>query len=345
MKQLPAGLDRIAILAHEHFPAAAKTAVGLLRYGSYDVRGILDREKDGDRVRDHIDLPDAPIVAGFDELDTGIDSLVIGIAPAGGGFDRSWRDDVRAALRAGCDVVSGLHYSLADDEEFAALAETHGGRLFDVREPPEDLTLGRGAAAEVDARVLLTVGTDASVGKMTTSLALVEAAEDRGLDAGFVPTGQTGIMIERWGIAIDRVPADFVSGVVESMIRERAPDHDVLVVEGQGSLVHPAYSADACGILHGAVPDDLVLVHEAGREALMGFEAFPIPDPSVYVDLHETVAAPLGETTVSAGSLNTAGLEENEAASAIGAYGRAIDAPAADVVREDADPILDAILE
>ncbi len=345
MEQLPGDLDRIAILAHEHFPSEAKTAVGLLRYGAYDVQGILDREKAGDRVQDHIDLPDAPIVAGFDELDTGVDALVIGIAPAGGGFDPTWRDDVRAALRAGCDVISGLHYPLADDAEFAGLADAHGGRLYDVREPPDDLALARGGAADVDAQVVLTVGTDASVGKMTTSLALVAAAEARGVDAGFVPTGQTGIMIEGWGIAIDRVPADFVSGAVEGMVRERAPDHDILVVEGQGSLVHPAYSADAIGILHGAVPDDLVLVHEAGREALMGFEAFPIPAPSVYVDLHEAVAAPVGETTVSAGSLNTGGLDGEAAASAIEAYSGAIDAPAADVVRGSAEPILDAILE
>ncbi len=345
MEHLPTADRRIAILAHEHFPSEAKTAVGLLRYGDYEVKGILDREKDGERVRDHVDLPDAPIVGSFEALPQPVDALVIGIAPAGGGFEPSWRADVRGALETGCDVIAGLHYPLAEDEEFARLADAHGGQLYDVREPPADLELGRGAAAEADARIVLTAGTDASVGKMTTSLALVEAARERGVDAGFIPTGQTGIMIEGWGIAIDRVRADFVSGAVERMILERAPDHDLLVVEGQGSLAHPAYSADAIGILHGAMADDLVLVHEAGREVMMGFEDVSIREPAVYVDLHETVAAPVSGTTVTAGSVNTARLEnDREAAEVIRAFGRAIEAPAADVVRGDPAPILDAIL-
>ncbi|MFB6096100.1 MAG: DUF1611 domain-containing protein [Haloferacaceae archaeon] len=346
MPPLFAAGDRIAILAHDHFPDEAKTAVGVLRYGDVQVSAILDRDKAGDSVAEHApDLPDAPIVGSFDEVPTDVDALVIGIAPFGGGFDERWRSDVRAALEAGCDVVSGLHDVLAEDEEFAALAARHGGTIHDVREPPADVPLGSGAAAAVDTPVVLTVGTDGGVGKMTTTVELVRAARRREIDAGFVPTGQTGIMIAGRGIAIDRVAADFVSGAVEQMILEAAPDHDVLFVEGQGSITHPAYSADTCGILHGAMPDKVVLVHDADRDALEGFESFAIPDPGTYVDLYESVAAPVHETEVAAGALDTSAAESDAAArDLLESYAGAIDAPATDVVRFSADEILDDVL-
>lgn len=340
------GDDRIALLAHERFPDEAKTAVGVLRYSDANVVAVLDRDRAGDRVADHAsDLSDAPIVASFEDVATDVDVLVIGIAPVGGGFDESWRSDVRAALKEGCDVVSGLHYVLADDEEFAELAARHDATIHDVREPPPDIPLSTGAAATVDTPVVLTVGTDGGVGKMTTTIELVHAARERGIDAGFVPTGQTGIMIAGWGIAIDRVIADFVSGAVETMILEKAEAHDVLFVEGQGSIVHPAYSADACGLLHGAMADALVLVHDADRDVLRGFESFPIPAPETYVDLYESVAAPVYESTIAAGALDTSSAESDTAArELLDDYSAAIDAPATDVVRFHADEILDRLL-
>lgn len=338
--------DRIVVLAHNRFPDEAKTAVGVLRYSDATVSAVLDRDNAGDRVVDHApDLPDAPIERSFADVAADVDALVIGIAPIGGGFDESWRPDVRDALSAGCDVISGLHYPLADDEEFAALAARHDATIHDVREPPADISLARGAAATVETPVVLTVGTDGGVGKMTTTIELVEAARDRGLDAGFIPTGQTGIMIAGWGIAIDRVMADFVSGAVEQMILENADDHDILFVEGQGSIVHPAYSADSCGILHGAMPDKMVLVHDAARDVLHGFESFPIPDPETYVDLYESLAAPVHETDIAAGALDTTSADSDAAArDMIADFSNALDAPATDVIRFDADDILDALL-
>ncbi len=338
--------DRVVVLAHGAFPDGAKTAVGLLRYADYDVVAVLDRDRAGDRVVDHApDLPDAPIVAGFEAVSTDADALVIGIAPVGGGFDEAWRPDVEAALRAGCDVVSGLHVALAADDAFARLADRHGAAIHDVRLPPEDLAVARGRAADVDATVVAVVGTDASVGKMTTSMELLEAARKRGVDVGFVPTGQTGIMIAGWGIAIDRVIADFAAGATERMIREIGKDHDILFVEGQGSLGHPAYSADAIGILHGSMADRLVLVHDAAREAVHGWDGFPIPDPGTYATLYESVAAPVRETRVAAGALDTSSLASDAAArEAVEAYGSAIDAPATDVVRFSAAEILEAVV-
>jgi uncharacterized NAD-dependent epimerase/dehydratase family protein len=334
---------RIAILAHEQFPDHAKTATGVLRYSDDDVVAVLDRSRAGDRVSDHLsDVQDAPIVAEMADVPA-CDALLIGIAPIGGGFDESWRPDVRAAIERGCDVIAGLHYVLGEDEEFAELAAEYDVRLRDVREPPADLTVADGTAGEVDARVVLTVGTDCSSGKMTSSFELREAARDRGLEAAVVPTGQTGIMISGWGIAIDRVIADFAAGATERLV-EQAGDNDVLFVEGQGALAHPAYSGVTASILHGAQPDSLVLCHVAGRETVGGYDEFTLPDPDEYVHLYESVAEPVSPATVDAGMLNTRGLSESAASEAIDGYEAAIDAPATDPIREDAADVLDAVL-
>jgi len=334
---------RLAILAHEQFPERSKTAVGVLRYADDEVVAVLDRDRAGERVRDHLpEVQDAPIVAGMDDAPE-CDALVIGIAPIGGGFEESWRPDLRAAIRRGCDVVAGLHYPLGADEEFAGLAAEHGVELRDVRQPPADLSVARGTAGEVDARVVLTVGTDCSSGKMTSSFELRNAARERGLDAAVVPTGQTGILITGWGIAIDRVIADFAAGAVERLV-ERAGDHDVLFVEGQGALAHPAYSGVTLSILHGAQPDALVLCHTAGGETVGGYDSFPLPSPAEYVRLYEQLAAPIAPATVDAGMLDTHEMGPAEARDAVEAYERAIDAPATDPVRYDAGGVLDALL-
>ena len=334
----------VALLAHEKFPEEAKTAVSILRYADDEVVAVLDRDRAGTRVADHLGgVQDAPIVAGMDDVED-CDELLIGIAPIGGGFEESWRADVRAALERGCDVTAGLHYFLEDDEEFAALAAEHDCELHDVRKPSPDLTVSEGVAGDVDAEIILTVGTDCSVGKMTATLELCEAARERGVDAAFIPTGQTGIMIEGWGNPIDRVISDFTAGAVEEMILEKS-DHDYLFVEGQGSIVHPAYSAVTCGILHGSMPDKLVLCHEAGREAIHGYEEFPLPALPDYVDLYENLAGPVHDADVVAGALNTRSLETDEGArSAVDAYSRTLSVPASDPIRFGNDELLEALL-
>ncbi|MEZ3114980.1 DUF1611 domain-containing protein [Halobaculum sp. MBLA0147] len=339
------------MLAHEKFPERSKTANGLLRYTDREVVAVLDRDHAGERVAAHLrDTQDAPIVADFAAAraaaDGPIDELVIGIAPIGGGFDESWRPDVRAAIEAGCDVAAGLHYFLNDDEEFAALAAEHGTELRDVRRPHDDLTVASGTADEVRADVVATVGTDCSVGKMTTTMELAAAADRAGLDARVIPTGQTGILIEGWGNPVDRVVSDFTAGSVEEMIRDVGDDHDLLLVEGQGSIVHPAYSAVTCGLLHGAMPDGLVLCHAAGRERIHGYEDTPLPPIPEYVDLYESLAAPVHETTVVGGALNTRAVDDDERArEAVEAFGADLGAPATDPLRFGADDLLDAVLE
>ncbi|WP_440770045.1 DUF1611 domain-containing protein [Natronorubrum sp. DTA28] len=338
---------RIAILAHEEFPGRAKTALGVLRYSDDEVVAVLDRDNAGKRVSDFVpDVQDAPIREGMADLAADdVDALLIGIAPIGGGFEESWREDVRTALEYGCDVVSGLHYFLEEDEEFAALAAENDCELWDVRKPPEDLTVSQGIADQVDAEVILTVGTDCSVGKMTVSMELARDAREAGYDAEVIPTGQTGIMIEGWGNPIDRVVSDFTAGAVEEMILEKGDEHDYLFVEGQGSIVHPAYSAVTCGILHGAMADKLVLCHDAGREVIHGYESFALPELSAYVDLYEDLATSVADSEVVAGALNTSNIDDDAAArEAVDEYASDLGMPASDVIRFGSDALLEELI-
>ncbi|MFQ3318900.1 MAG: putative NAD-dependent epimerase/dehydratase family protein [Natronomonas sp.] len=336
---------RIAVLAHEQFPDRAKTAVGILRYGDQDVVAVLDRDSTGTTVGDHlpdIEQSDVPVVESVDDAPE-FDALVVGIAPIGGGFEESWRPDVRSAIERGADVIAGLHYFLSEDDGLVALAEEHGAELRDIRKPTDDLTVAEGVARDLDAEIILTVGTDCSTGKMTTTLELVEAAREAGLDAGFIPTGQTGIMIADWGIPIDRTISDFTNGAVERMLKEKADDHDYLFVEGQGSIIHPAYSAVTCGILHGAMPDYLVLCHEAGRDAIHGYESFSIPNPGEVVDLYRDLADGVTSTELLGGALNTYELDEEASERAITEYERDIGAPAVDPVRHGAGKLINQL--
>lgn len=335
---------RLAILAHDRFPHAAKTAIGVMRYGEQEVTAVIDRALAGTNVRAHTDMvPDAPIVQGFEDV-SDVDALLIGVSPIGGGFDESWRPDVCEALERGCDVIAGLHVFLSDDPEFTEIADRTGATIRDVRRPPADLGVSEGRADEVSARVILTVGTDCSVGKMTATFELVEALRERGYDAATVPTGQTGIMIEGWGYPVDRIISDFVAGAVEDLVLERGDEHDVLIVEGQGSITHPAYSAVTCGILHGAMPDALVLCHEADREAIGSYERFSIPPLDACADLYERLSKPVSDASVVAGVLNTAPLEDTGVAEArVADASRTLGVPVTDPIRFGSEPVLDAL--
>ncbi|MDX1745788.1 MAG: DUF1611 domain-containing protein [Halobacteriales archaeon] len=336
---------RVVLLAHEKFPDRAKTAVGILRYADHEVVAVLDRDTAGSSTAEHLpDVPDVPIVDSMAAVTAPVDALIIGISPQGGALDPSWRADITGAIERGCDVISGLHTFLDDDDEIAALAAANDVDLWDVRKPDPDIALAQGIADSVEATVVLTVGTDCSVGKMTTTVELVEAARERGIDAAFIPTGQTGIMIENWGHPIDRVIADFAAGAVEDMVLERGTDHDLLFVEGQGTIIHPAYSGVTASILHGAMPDAMVLCHHVGREAIRGYEDRTLPPVDTYVDLYEGLATPVFESAVVAGSLNTSPLGDDDAArDALAAFSEDIGVPTADPVRFEADPILDAL--
>jgi uncharacterized NAD-dependent epimerase/dehydratase family protein len=239
-------MRRYLILAPGQFADNAKTAHGVIRYGSDRTVAVVDPMHAGKRVRDVLPhLPsEAPIVASVsDGLAFAPTALLIGTAPKGGALPQSWRDEVLTALRAGLEVVSGLHDMLGNDPEFAAAARASGAAIWDVREPPE-VPLFSGAAYDIAPPVLLAVGSDCAVGKMTVMLELARAAGDRGKRAEFVPTGQTGIMIAGWGISVDRVISDFAAGAAEQLVLQAAArEPDAIFVEGQGGINHPAYVA------------------------------------------------------------------------------------------------------
>jgi len=334
----------VALLAHEQFPDRAKTAVGVLRYADYDVVAVLDRDTAGSRVADHVpDVQDAPVVASMADVEADVDALVVGIAPIGGGFEESWRSDVRTALERGADVYAGLHYFLAEDDEFAALADEHGCVLWDVRNPPEDIGVADGTAGGVDATVVTTVGTDCSVGKMTATRELYEDAREQGMDAAFVATGQTGILIEGEGVPVDRVVSDFAAGAVEGMVVDAAEDHDYVFVEGQGSIIHPAYSGVTASIVHGSMPDHLVLCHEVGRETVHGYDQ-AIPPVESFPGRYEQFAGPVSDSDVVGGMLNTRSVDGDAAArDAVAEFADTIGAPADDPVRFGTEAVLEAI--
>jgi uncharacterized NAD-dependent epimerase/dehydratase family protein len=335
---------RIVILAHGQLPYHAKTAIGLLRYSSDEIVAVLDEETAGKSVSDFLDdVSDAPIVESLDQVPGNVDALFIGVSPIGGGFNEEWRHDIRSALKRGCSVYSGLHYFLSEDEEFSSLAEQYGGPIHDVRQQPPDLSVNKGRVKNLDAEIVLTVGTDCATGKMTTTLELVAKARERGIDAAFVPTGQTGVMISGGGIVIDRSISDFAAGAVEQLCLERS-NHDLLFVEGQGSIVHPAYSGVTMSLLHGSMPDKLILCHNPSRDTIAGYDNFPLPPVSQIARLYQDSASPICDTELVAGTVNTQSLSTEDADDAVETFETEINAPATDPLRFGVGPIMDELI-
>jgi uncharacterized NAD-dependent epimerase/dehydratase family protein len=320
----PAGRRRLAILAEGNFGFHhGKTAVGVIRYGPDDVVAVIDSTQAGRNVAAILPGRDIPIVATLDEAlarNPRPDTLLIGIAPTGGKLPDAWRRTILAAIRAGLDIHSGLHTFLGDDPEFAAAAENAGTTIVDYRRPPSRMETAVGRRHDPGKRVILTVGTDCAIGKMSVALELRAAARQAGRSASFVPTGQTGMMIDGWGAAVDRLISDFAQGTVEWMVEEGEARGDWVIVEGQGSLDHPAYSSVTLSLIHGATPQAMVLVHKAGQtehdfDHLPG-ASFPIADLRPFIDLHERVAGLVAPSKVVAIALNTSAIADEATARA-----------------------------
>jgi uncharacterized NAD-dependent epimerase/dehydratase family protein len=304
---------RLVILTEGEFgPHHAKTAWGVIRYGTDPIVAILDSSIAGRNVSEWIPGRDIPAVARLDEalaLPEPPNALLIGIAPTGGRLPDSWRATILSAIRHGMEIHSGLHTFIGDDPEFAAAAAEAGIRIVDYRRPPERKETAVGRRHEPRKRVILTVGTDCAIGKMSVALELRNAALAAGDRAVFVPTGQTGMMIDGWGVAVDRVISDFVQGTVEWLVGEGEARGDWLIVEGQGSLDHPAYSSVTLGLIHGSTPQAMVMVHKPGLPA-HDFDhlpdvSFPIARLPEFIRLHETVAGLVAPSKVVSIALNT----------------------------------------
>ncbi len=336
---------RLLLLADGCFSTAdAKTAACLAMYRPHDVVAVLDASRAGRRVRDVLGFGgEAPVVASVDEaLALAPEVAVVGTAPAGGDLDAPMRDVVAQCLRAGLDVVSGLHAFLSDDAELAAAARTAGARIWDVRRVDEVRAVSDGAGCRTGAKVVLTVGTDCNVGKMTVAVELDRAARASGVRSSWAATGQTGIVLRGRGVPVDRVVADFVGGVAQILVDEEGRDADLVVVEGQGAVAHPGYAGVTLGLMYGVMPDALVLVHAAGRERYKRFQP-AIPPLSEVVALYESLMRPYKRARVAAVALNTSALSEADARRALAHASDAAGVPAGDVVRFGAEPVWSAV--
>lgn len=320
-----------------------KTAMGLLRYHGEHVVAILNREHAGGDLEALLGIGSGiPIVGSVAEAKAfEPDSFVIGVATSGGGLPPGWRPDVRAALEAGLDVVSGLHERLTDDREMAAAATASGGHIHDLRHCDESFDIGSGRARHTSARRILTIGSDCNVGKMVVTVELAHALRQRGWNAPMVATGQTGIMVCGEGVCVDALVSDFVAGAAEAMVLKHA-DADAVVVEGQGALLHPGFSGVTLGLMHGVLPDLMVLVHQPGRACFRRTD-IPIPPLRELIAMHESIMRPLHASKVAAVALNCYGVDDGVAKRLVAETEREVGLPVTDCLRFGADVLADAV--
>lgn len=318
-------------------PGYAKTAFGL-------------RDWAGDRCVGEWSTETATVSAGLPRLSPkearlrGARGLVIGVANVGGAIGASWIAHLVEALEAGLDLVSGMHHRLADVAALAQAAERCGRRLIDVRVPPPQIPIANGRKRS--GKRLLTVGTDCALGKKYTALAIAKAFAARGVDADFRATGQTGILIAGGGMPMDAVVSDFEAGAAEMLSPAAAPAHwDV--IEGQGSLFHPAYAGVSLGLLHGSQPDVIVVCHEAGRTEVMGYPGYALPSLEQTIEMNLQLGRRTNAAIRCAGvSVNTAGLDEAAAREWLAHESARLGLPVADPMRggDEFERLVDACL-
>jgi uncharacterized NAD-dependent epimerase/dehydratase family protein len=339
---------RVAVLLHEGIRGTqGKTGLALVRYRPESIAVVIDHQCAGESFPALTNIPcDVPIVASVSEaLTYQIDVLAIGIAPSGGAMPDSWFAEIKQAVASGVSIMNGLHTRMATVPEFKALLKPDQW-IWDIRQEPSGLNVGGALARSLSCKRVLTVGTDMSVGKMSTSLELDRAAQKQRLRSKFLGTGQAGIMIAGDGIALDAIRVDFASGAVEQLVMRYGNDYDIVQVEGQGSLLNPASTA-TLPLIRGSQPTHMILVHRAGQIHIRNFPHVCIPPLKDVVQLYEAVAVAGGAfepAKVSAIALNTAHLDHDAAWRAIALVQEETGLPCTDPVRFEADILLNAIL-
>lgn len=333
---------RIVILT-EGFsePFYAKIAMSLLRYRPDDVIAVLDATEKGKFASDLFGVGDrVPVVSSLDNLNA--DALFLGTAVTGGNLPSAWRKIILDALSRGMDIVSGMHDFLSKDPEFTSVAEVNGCLLLDVRRNEQQLT-STGEPFRSDCLRIHTVGQDCNLGKMVVSLEVQRELAGRGEDAQFVATGQTGIMICGDGVPVDCVVSDFVNGSVEALVR-RNEQHDILLIEGQGSISHPSFSSVTMGLLHGCAPDGLIYCYELGRTSVKGLDNVPLLPHRTMIDAYLANASLRHPSRMIGIAINsrrvTAALADEERDRMEQEFG----VPVSDVYRHGAAPLADAVL-
>ena len=323
-------------------PHTAKTGCSILRYRPEEVVAVLDGTLEGQEVSEYLGVGQGlKFIASIDEAPDA-NCLLIGIAPPGGKIPQSWRPIVFRAIECGMNVVSGLHDFITEDQEFVAAAEKEGVELIDVRKN-DFTTIARRPGFRDECFRVHTVGHDCSIGKMLTAVELTEGLKERGVDAKFCATGQTGIMLEGSGYPMDRVIADFISGAAEQLVLENE-HHDVLLIEGQGSLVHPSYSAVTLGILHGSAPHALVLCYEVLRDKVTGVEHVAIPDLLEIRRIFEVLSNVHQPCEVIGVSMNSRRVSEAEAHVEQQRVAEELGLPVTDIIRFGREVLVDAVM-
>ncbi len=334
------------ILAEGRFgPVSSKTANGAIAFMTHQIVAVIDSRLVGKTAQEILGYGGGiPVVSSLQEgLRFKPDSLLIGIAPPGGQLPAAWRRFVLEALHSNLHVLSGLHTMLADDPEFAALAASRGLRITDLRRiPQESKVVSRGTWRLRRARTVLTVGTDCKIGKMTTLLAVDAELRSRGRRSEFVGTGQTGILIAGNGVSVDAVIGDYIAGSIEREIdRVDRAGAEIILVEGQGALTHQGYSSVTLGLMHGTMPDAMILNHQPAR--LTDDYGFPLPDLRRMIKLHEEVVGIFRPTKVVGIGLNSVGLTDAESMDAAMRIEDETGLPAIDAFRFGARPLVDAL--
>jgi uncharacterized NAD-dependent epimerase/dehydratase family protein len=321
-------------LGHSTDPLAIKTSRGVAMFRGEDCVGEFR----------HDDCPltlDLPRLGMAEAVAAGARTMVLGIASPGGKLGADLVADAAAALNAGLNVASGLHQRLRDEPFLAALAQEKNLSLFDVRDAPPGLAVGKGY--ERLGNRLLTVGTDCSVGKMVTTIALTRALRARGVKADFRATGQTGVLIAGEGVAVDAVVADFISGAIEQLVPARC-DGGWDLIEGQGSLFHPSFAGVSLGLLHGAQPTTLVLCDEPGREHMRGVPGRALPGLSECLQANLAAARLTSPGVRAVGiCLNTSQMEPAAARRLCESTANALNLPCTDPVAFGVDPIIEQL--
>ncbi|MBI2619471.1 MAG: DUF1611 domain-containing protein [Ignavibacteriales bacterium] len=343
-------LDRrkLLVLAEGRFsPLKSKTANGAIAYLRDQVVAVIDSTKAGMTAQKVLGYGgDIPVVSSLEEgLTYQPTHLLIGIAPTGGRLPDAWRTLIKTALEQRLHILSGLHTILSDDPEFSSLAKRQGVTLTDYRKiTPESEVVSKGTWRQRKAKVILTVGTDCNIGKMTTILQVHQEFAKRGLKADFVATGQTGMLIRGRGIPVDSIISDYTAGCIELDVdRSIAEGYEYVLVEGQGALTHMGYSGVTLGLIHGTMPDAMILCHQPTR--VKDDYGLPLPDLKKVIRLHEETVQFFRQTKVVGIGVSSVGLSDDESKEWSERIERETGLPAVDTFRFGGAKLADAILE
>ena len=341
--------DKVIVYAQDAFSGdSAKTGIGFIKYGLCETVGIVDRKLAGKTARDTFNiLPPIPI---FDSVDQVVNKrpdaniLLIGIAPPGGQFPVEWLPDIKKSISLKLNIVNGLHDFLTSNPEINFLAAKEGVYIWDVRKTDNRFPIANARLLDYPIQVILTVGTDAAIGKMTVALELTKSAKKIGKAASFIATGQTGMMISGSGVPIDAITGDFMAGAVESeMLKKAKQGCEIAFVEGQGSILHPGWSGVTLALFHGSLPHKLILCHKVGREYLKNTKV-KIKSLKDFIQVYENISLPLRPAKVVGIGLNTFGLDKSKIVDSMKLTEDETGLPADDPVKNTGDKLLQACL-